>query len=222
MKIIKGVGERLPQWLTAELRPILAFTGAGAALWAGTCELVQLGWAWLAERLGFWERLGALAAGGHLAVYGCVHAPHIARFAVPAAAVAWCVAAWWIAPPVLDEPAPEPRAASARDGFILWLVHRIGKQPGIHLRNLYPAMRELPGHEGRDNTQLRAALRALGIPVRRSLRLGGVAGRSGVALADLQPLPSPLGELSVESDGDAGQGTDSPGGEPRGERLESA
>lgn len=110
---------------------------------------------------------------------------------------------------------------TARDGFVLWLAALMDGQPGIHLRDLYPAMREMPGHQNRDNTQLRAALRTLGIPVRRSLRIGKQAGRSGVALADLQPLPSPVGESGVEIGVDAGQPTDSPAGESAVERLES-
>jgi hypothetical protein len=222
MKIVKGVGERLlPRWLRAELRPVLAFTGAGAALCTGSVVLAGRGWGWLGERLDWRERIGALAVGGYLAVYGCAHAPHVARFAVPAAIVVWCAAAWWVAPPTPAADASEPLPTGAPHAFQQWLLHLIGDRPGIHLRDLYPAMRQLPGHEGRDNAQLRAALRALDVPVRRSLRLGGVAGRSGVARADLEALPSPAGEFGVEADGDAGQTVDSPVGEQAGERLES-
>ncbi|MFI1165621.1 hypothetical protein ACH4UM_18900 [Streptomyces sp. NPDC020801] len=223
MKIVKGLGERprLPHWAVAEVRPILAFAGAGAALWAGTCELVRRGWTGLGERLDLRERLGALAVGGYVTVYSCAHAPHVARFAIPAAAVAWCVAAWWVAPPAVDAPEPKAEAMAARDGFVLWLLQLMGDQPGVHLRELYPAMRQLPGHADRDDAQLRAALRTLGIPVRRSLRTGGIAGRSGVARADLTPLPSPGGEPSVESSGDAGQSADSPPVSALGERVES-
>lgn len=223
MKIVKGVGEKvLPRWLRAELRPVLVFTGAGTALWSGSIVLAQRAWEELRERLTFWESVGALAAGVYVAGYGCWQSPHIARFAVPGALVAWCVAAWWVCPAALDEPEPSPEAKPARDGFIRWLLTLMGDQPGIHLRDLYPAMRKLPGQEGRDNTQLRAALRTLGVPVRRSLRLGGVAGRSGVAKADLARLPPPFGESGVESGGDAGHGTDSPAVESAGERMESA
>jgi len=223
MKIIKWVGERLlPYWNGAELRPILAFAGAGAALWAGSRDLALRGWAWLGERFDTRERLGVLGVAVYVTVYECWQYPRVAQFAVPGAVVTWCVAAWWTCPPALDTPTPEPQAMDAHDAFATWLADLIGDQPGIHLRDLYPAMRTLPGHEDRDNSQLRAALRTLGIPVRRSLRLGGVAGRSGVALADLQPLPSPLGERDGEWDGDAGQSVDSPGGEQPGDRLESA
>lgn len=228
MKIVKRVGERLlPSWLAAELRPILAFAGAGAALWAGSVVLAAWAWGELRERLSAWESAGALAVGAYVTAYGCWHAPHVARFAVPGAVTAWCVAAWWSAPPaVADEetsldPAG-PATPDARAVFVRWLLDLIGEQPGIHLRELYPAMRTLPGHEDRDNVQLRAALNTLGIPVERTLRLGHVAGRSGVARAALEALPSPPGESGGESDGDAGQSADSPGGELAGERLESA
>jgi hypothetical protein len=213
---------RLPAWLTAEIRPVLAFTGAGCALWAGTCILVRRGWAQLGEHLSIWERAGVVAFTGYVTVYGCEHAPDVARFAVPGAVVAWCVAAWWAAPPATVEEPAEPAAPDARDAFVWWLLGLIGDRAGIHLRELYPAMRQLPGHEDRSDPELRAALRTLGIPVKRSLRLGGVAGRSGVARAALEALPSPVGELSGEPGGDAGQPVDSPGGESAGERLESA
>lgn len=222
MKIVKKVGERLlPSWLVAEVRPILVFTGTGAALWHGSCELVRRGWAALGERLDPWERLGALALGGYATGYACVHAPQVARFAIPFGAVAWCVAAWWIAPPAVDEPEPTVEV-SARDGFVRWLLQLIGEQPGIHLRDLYPAMRKLPGQEGRDDAQLRAGLRNLGIPVRRSLRIGRISGRSGVARADLEVLSSPGGDSGVESGVDAGQSADSPALSVAGEWMESA
>ncbi|MFD5814394.1 hypothetical protein [Streptomyces sp. NPDC127038] len=213
---------RLPAWLTAEIRPVLVFTGAGYALWAGTCILVRRCWARLGERYSLWERLGGLAVAGYLVGYGAVHAPRAAQFAVPGAVVTWCVAAWWAAPPAPAEEPFEVAAPDARDAFVRWLLDLIGDRPGIHLRELYPAMRQLPGHEGRSDPDLRAALRTLGVPVKRSLRIGGVAGRSGVARAALEALPSPVGELDGEPDGDAGQAVDSPGGESAGERLESA
>lgn len=223
MKIIKRAGERLlPSWIRAEVRPLLVFTGAGAALAAGSLILIRRGWTALSERLDGWEKPAALGFTGYVIVYGCAHAPHVARFAIPATVVAWCMAAWWIAPPdALTETDEDAPAAAPADSFVRWLAALIGEKPGIHLRDLYPAMRTLPGHENRDDAQLRAALKTLDIPVRRSLRIGVVAGRSGVALADLPPLPSPPGEPRGEIDGDAGQSADSPAGEGPGERMES-
>jgi hypothetical protein len=223
MKIVKRVGEwLLPRSIRDEVRPILTFTGTGSALWAGSRELVTWGWDWLRQRYDRMESLGWVGLAVYIAAFTCWRAPHIARFAAPAAALAWCVAAWCTAPPALDAPAPAPEVMTARDGFVLWLVALMDGQPGIHLRDLYPAMREMPGHEDRGNAELRAALRTLGIPVRRSLRIGKLSGRSGVALADLQPLPSPPGESGVDFGVDAGQVVDSPGGESVGEWLESA
>jgi hypothetical protein len=223
VKIINRVGERLlPRWLRNELRPVLAFAGAGTTLWSGSCELVRRGWAELGERCTVWERLGVLAGGGYLTVYGCAHAPHAAVFAAPAVLLAWCVAAWWVAPPTAVEPEQAAEVSASSDAFVPWLLQLMGDRPGIHLRELYPAMRQLPGHEDRDNGQLRAALNTLGIPVTRSLRLGGVAGRSGVARADIEALPSPSGESGGETDGDAGQSPDSPQVSVVGEGVESA
>lgn len=223
MKIIRKAGEQiLPHWLRAELKPVLTFTGAGRALLTGSAILAGRCWTWFGEHLNVWERLGAFVGAWYLALYGCIHAPDVARFAVPGAVVAWCAAAWWHAPPVARADPVEEVAEGALEAFTRWLLTLIGDRPGIHLRDLYPAMRKLPGHEGRDNAQLRAALRALDIPVRRSLRLGGVAGRSGVARTDLEALPSPTGEWGGESDGDAGQRDDSSAGEQPVERSESA
>ncbi|MEV7389605.1 hypothetical protein [Streptomyces sp. NPDC091215] len=222
MKIVKKVGERLPTWLGAEIRPVLAFTGAGRALAVGSLVLARRGWDALGEHLHGWERIGALGFGGYVTVYCCEQAPHVAEFAVPGAVVVWCVTAWWVAPAATPEPAPSGEASASPDAFVSWLLQLMGDRSGIHLRELYPAMRQLPGHEGRNNAELRAALNTLGVPVERTLRLGGVAGRSGVARAALEALPCRPGELRGDPDGDAGQAVDSPGGEPVGERLESA
>ncbi|MGW1497562.1 hypothetical protein ACWCQW_03040 [Streptomyces mirabilis] len=227
MKIVKETGEqpipRLHRRIAAELRPILAIRGAGASLYAGSRILIHRGWTLLGERLDGWERYGALAFGGYVTVYGCSHAPHLARFAIPAAAITWCVAAWWAAPPAaVEEPAPEPAepaVTDARAAFVRWLLDLIGDRPGIHLRELYPAMRRLPGNEARTDTQLRAALTMFRIPVHRSMRDGVTAGRTGVRRDDLTALPSLDVQGSVETGGDAGQSADSPALSTVGEDL---
>jgi hypothetical protein len=112
-----------------------------------------------------------------------------------------------------DETQPEPdddAPADPRHALARWLLDTIGKRPGIHLRELYPAMRELPGQEGRTDAELRALLRAFDVPVHRSLRLGRVAGRSGVRRGDVEALLPSDGESPVDSGGDAGQSADSP------------
>lgn len=214
MEIVKDAGEqrrpRLPARIGAELRPLLAVRGAGASLMSGSWLLLRRGWTLLSHHLDGWERYGAVAFGGYVTVYACGHAPDVARFAVPGAVVAWCAAAWWAAPPAVEpEPSDEPVAPNPQ-GFTRWLLDLIGDRPGIHLRELYPAMRELPGCEGHDNAHLRAALDTLGIPVHRSLRLGHVAGRSGVRRTDLLALPPTEAPEPGEPDGDAGQPADSP------------
>lgn len=220
MKIITRVGERLlPSALRAELRPVLAVTGAGTALFTGSAILAVRGWAWLTERLTLGERAAALLAGGYLAVFSCTHAPDVARFAAPAVVVAWCAAAWCVAPPAAREEPDEEAPEGSADAFARWLLDLIGDRPGIHLRDLYPAMRQLPGHETRTDAELRAALKRLGIPVERSLRIGKVTGRSGVAATAVKSLPCLSVDEPVEKDVDAGQGADSTGVEPPVEQL---
>lgn len=104
-----------------------------------------------------------------------------------------------------EEVPADPRHALAR-----WLLDTIGEQPGIHLRELYPAMRKLPGQEGRTDAELRALLKGFGVRVSRSVRIGRIAGRSGVYRDHVEALLPPAGEPPVETGGDAGQGADSP------------
>ena len=179
MKIVKRVGE----WAHAELRPILAFTGAGAALWAGSCELARRGWDRLGDRFDRWERLGAVAFGGYVAGYVCWHAPNIARFAVPGAVVTWCVA-----PAEADEPSngptgDEPGEPDPQD--VIDLVRDlVGDDTGV----LLTAIRQ-PLHAA-DTRAVRALLAAAGIPVRPGVRTARGNG-PGVHRDDL-PAPAPL------------------------------
>jgi hypothetical protein len=105
----------------------------------------------------------------------------------------------------VDEGLADPRYALAR-----WLLGTIGDRPGIHLRELYPAMRNLPGQEGRTDAELRALLKGFGVPVSRSVRIGRIAGRSGVYRHHVETLLPPTGERPGDSRGDAGQSADSP------------
>lgn len=199
-----------------------SLTGAAAAsLRTGSGILTRRAWALIAPGAPLYERLAYIGAGGYALTYGATHAPEpAAPFIAPAAALGWCVAAWLVAPPVEEEQEEDPPPTPV-GGLVPWLLHTIGDRPGIHLYELYPAMRTIPGHEGRTDTQLRAALRTLGIPVQRSLRVGRVEGRSGVRRSDLPPLPSPHGDRPGESGGDAGQGQDSPLVSGVGEGMES-
>ncbi|WP_046496548.1 hypothetical protein [Streptomyces odonnellii] len=187
------------------------------------------------------KRLALLGAGGYFILVS-----DYTTYAVAAGTVAWVTGAWAIGyrelpddqpeegfadtetpgggvSTVVDTPPPDPRAVFAR-----WLVQRIGQRPGIHLAELYPAMRQLDFMHGHDDAALRGVLRELRIPITRSLRIGTVEGRSGVRLSDLAPLLPRDGDQPLSTGGDAGQPADSPdgeqpesGGEQTGERVES-
>lgn len=212
MKIVKRVGERLlPRGIRAEVRPVLAFTGAGTTLWAGSAALTARGWAWLGERLDMWERLGALAAGGYATVFGCWQAPHVARFVVPGAVIAWCVAAWWIAPPVdipdaVEDAEPEPAAGDPQDVYeatLEWVWQRIGDAQGVHLRDLLAHAQAHGMFEGLEVTDLRAHLERRGIPVQKRVRVRGLGVTVGIHRDDLpapsQPLPDEEGQEPPDS-----------------------
>ncbi|MFB7440231.1 hypothetical protein ACFC01_18040 [Streptomyces mirabilis] len=193
MKIVKEVGEqpipRLHRRIAAELRPILAIRGAGASLYTGSRILIHRGWTLLGERLDGWERYGALAFGGYVAVYACGHAPHLARFAVPGTVVAWCAAAWCMAPASTDEPRNEPteeQPAEPDPQDVEDLVRDlIGDDRGVLLTTL-----RQPLHA--PNTRaVRELLDAAGIRVRPGVRTAGGNG-PGVHRDDLTaPSPAP-------------------------------
>jgi hypothetical protein len=197
MKIVKAVGERLlPSWLRAELRPVLAFAGAGTTLWTGSLALATRAWTELRERLSVTESLGTLALGVYVAGYGCWHAPHIARFAVPGAIVAWCAAAWYMAPDddQTDEPDSEPDVQDVTD-----LVRDlIGDDTGILLTALCK-----PLHAA-DTRAVRGLLAGAGIPVRPGVRTAGGNG-PGVHRKDVPPPSPPPAEAPV---GDVAAGED--------------
>ncbi len=192
MKIIKGVGERLlPHWIAAELRPILAFSGAGASLLAGSRILLLRGWDLLGAHLHGWEKAGAVLGGGYLIGYACWHAPHIAQFAAPAAAVGWCVAAWWAVPP----PAPEPPAAPAEEeppeltrDELAAIVRRVAEdRQGAHLADLLTT----PELVGWTQPELKATAGLLRLPVGEFKLIldGRQRVRDGIRVRDLPPGP---------------------------------
>lgn len=198
----------LPAWLTAEIRPVLAFTGAGRALWTGTCTLVRLGWAQLGDHLTVWERVGAVAFGGYVTVYGCQHAPDVAQFAVPGVVVAWCVAAWWVAPapavPELaadEEPAvvvPEVDPGRAREAWHAFVIEAIGDRQGVHLRDLLDTLQQTGHHPDWEVADVKRVCETAGIPVRARVRVRGLGVTVGVHRDDLpapsEPLPDGEGQ----------------------------
>lgn len=203
MKIVKQVGERLlPDWIRSELRPVLAFAGAGTALCTGSLALARWAWSQLRERFSAPESLGVLGAAAYVAGYGCIHAPHIARFAVPGAAVAWCVAAWWYAPPAdLPDPVerlePQPPTSAPQDVYaatLEWVWQQIGDTQGVHLRDLLTHAQSHGMFEDLDVSDLRRHLERWDIPVRNRVRVRGLGITVGIHRDDLKPLPSPSPE----------------------------
>lgn len=121
-----------------------------------------------------------------------------------------------------DDEAPEDEPLGPGEGLARWLLDTIGERPGIHVRELYPAMRELPGQEARTDADLKALLRAFRVPVHRSLRIGRIAGRSGVRREDVEALLPSRGEWRGDFTVNAGQGADSPPLSAGGEGVETA
>lgn len=192
MKIVKKVGERLPPWLATEIRPILAFTGAGSALVTGSRILTRRGWDALSERLYGWEKYGAIAASGYVMVYAAGHAPDAARFAVPGAVVAWCVAAWWVAPPPTrekpgEQPCDEPDELTLDE--LAALVRRVSAhRQGAHLADLL----QEPELVGWTQPELKATAVDFGLPVEefKLILRGRQRVRDGVRVRDLPPAPA--------------------------------
>jgi hypothetical protein len=200
MKIVKNVGERLPQWIGAELQAILTFTGAGTALWTGSRALARLGWDWLGERFDPWTRLGVLAGGAYLLVYECWLSPQVVPFAGPIAAVAWCIGACWAAPPatVTDDKAAEPERSAERtpeavyEATLDWIRRQIGDRQAVHLRDLLEHAQRHGMFEGLDVTTFRSHLERYGFPVKDKVRVRGLGVTVGIHRDDLPPLPEPL------------------------------
>ncbi|MFD4662471.1 hypothetical protein [Streptomyces halstedii] len=128
-----------------------------------------------------------------------------------------------------DETDEEDEGETPVEPPVVALVRaRIGEEKGVHLSALYPAMRgALPGCEKAPDEVLRQLLRDHQIPTRRSVRVGALAGRSGVHREDLPPLPakklSKDGSTPLSTGGDAGQsqGAESSGEARRGAGEES-
>ncbi|MGW8881423.1 hypothetical protein ACWGOT_33235 [[Kitasatospora] papulosa] len=177
-----------------------------------------------AAEYGVWGR-GLVLVG--LAVGGWKLATAAPVILAPAAGIWLLAAAHAKEPPPVEEEAPAEGAAEGEgetpvEPPVVALVRaQIGDEKAVHLSTLYPAMRaSLPGAEEAPDEALRELLREHQIPVDRSVRVGGVAGRSGVYRKNLPPLPSKKvsknGDSGLSKGGDAGQsrGAES-GGEAR-------
>lgn len=177
----------------------------------------------LAAYLGNGVRLGVTVA----AAYGtwCLVDQH--RVVLWPASAGWLLAAYhchrtkgqWPALP--NEPAKgadgtadeTPLEVPAEPPVVALLRALIGDDEGVHLGELYPAMRErLEGLAEAPDQQLRQVLTDHRLEVARTVRSRGVAGRSGIRRSALPPLPSPTtplhkGRPPLSTDGDAGQST---------------
>ncbi|WP_159051761.1 hypothetical protein, partial [Streptomyces niveiscabiei] len=205
MKITKDEGESSPSFprrITAELRPVLAVSGAGSTLWAGSRILIGRGWALLDQHVTGWEKVGVVLGGGYLIAYAARQAPEIAQFAVPGVAVAWCVAAWCTAPaaPHVDEavgPGPdEPEEHVLALDDLTAAVRRIaGSRQGAHLAQLL----DDPEFTGWDQAGLKAAILALNVPVEEfKLTLAGRQRvRAGVRIRHLPAEATPEAPASA-------------------------
>lgn len=108
-------------------------------------------------------------------------------------AAGWFVAAWRAtrkAPAEAAEDEPEEGPAAPDPGAVRQLlVEAIGDRPGVHLSTLLAHLQEQGQGEGWAVADLRARLEALGVPVRRSVKVDRKVAY-GVHRDDL-PAPSP-------------------------------
>lgn len=179
---------------------------------------------------------------------GCHHAPTAARrLALTATtvwlgtividatpAVMWPLTVWWCRAAWKAEggnvvnivhEVPRSPCAAHRAVLLTWLEDVTRGRSGIHLAELYTRLRHRPALTHLTDAQLRACLDHYAIPVRRSIRVDGVAGRTGIHRTDIETLlapPPPVESGSGERGGDAGQDADSPPLSTVGERAESA
>ncbi|MEU0941097.1 hypothetical protein [Embleya sp. NPDC005971] len=190
---------------------LLARRGVDRAV-DGHRVLVDRVTAWVAsETAGAEERRGAIATRGGMLLGGAWVGWQLGPATLAVATPAWLAAAWWHGPATepdaeveqaeaeRDEeeppapPAPPTPEDVAHDVDVLRRL--IGDQPGIHLDALAAAV-------GLDHEQLRAWLNRLGVPVRRSVRIGGKHGRvrTGIHRDDL-PDPAPRPETGPSPEG---------------------
>lgn len=168
-----------------------------------------------AAEYGVWGR-GLVLLG--LAVGGWKLATAAPVILAPAAGI-WLLAAARAEPPEPEEEAPAEGAveggeeAPVEPPVVALVRAQIGDEKGVHLSTLYPAMRaSLPGAEEAPDEALRQLLLDHQLTITRSVRAGGVGGRSGVYRKHLPPLPS----KKVSKDGDSALSTGGEAGQSRG------
>lgn len=210
-------------WLTRIATEVTTRVANGAPIVARRVTVRVAAWCRAGRRddlegvsaeLGVYVRVGMVAAG----LYGgwrLVDARPVVMWPV---AVLYSVAALRAASPKRKPAAgagEEAGTGAVEPPVVAVTRATIGADTGVHLADLYPALRAgVEGLAGADDVTLRQALADHRIVVQRSMRARGVAGRSGVRLADLPPLPSPdsspdgstLHSPPLSTDGEPGQG----------------
>jgi hypothetical protein len=198
MKIIKGWGRgSSPPGSATNCGPSSPSRGRAPPCGRAPSSSQRGAWAYLRERFSQGESLGVLAAALYVAAYGCWHAPHIARFAVPAAIVAWCTAAWFLAPDPDPEPDDGEPAAPDPEDLLDLVRDLIGDDRGILLTALCTPL------HAPSTRVVRERLAAAGIPVSAGVRTPAGNG-PGVHRKDL-PAPSPLSDPLLHNGVAAGE-----------------
>ncbi|MCM8548911.1 hypothetical protein [Streptomyces sp. STCH 565 A] len=142
--------------------------------------------------LGCWLRLGLLVVGGWL-LWRLVRAVPNLMWVLTAG---WIVASWRAGKPAPaetpgkadEEPPTEAPEIPHRHLLIHWLDRLTRDRAGIHLTELHQTLTKDPAAAALTRAQMRAWLDRHHITVDRTLRVGSVAGRSGVSRATVEAL----------------------------------
>ncbi|MFI7009992.1 hypothetical protein [Streptomyces sp. NPDC050145] len=142
----------------------------------------------------------------------------------------WALTGWWLhaawkagrapAGAPVETPAETPEDEH-RTVFVRWLDEVTRGRNGIHLGELHKLLAKRPALAHLKRADVTPLLRRYEVPVERTLRVDGIAGRSGVSraaverlLADLSGLLSPSGEqpdsTGTETGPDLRESPDSP------------
>lgn len=172
---------------------------AAQRLWAGSTEVAQRFGARVASASLTAKGVGALVlwkAGPIL-----LDAAHYQPLILPAAACAWCWAAWRAGrPDAIEQPAPtvepdEQGPAQEDEERFLALLHQLLPKPGsrAHVAQVAEAW---TGNE-KDTAPVREMCAALGVEISRGVRVPGAGVSTGIHHAALPPLPDPLSGPTV-------------------------
>lgn len=178
---ISGPGK----WLTARGRPGMAWT-------------LYVGSAWAAGYYGGWVTLGVVVA--WLAAV-LAFMPRAFKDRATARAESWSDAHSAVPEAVPEDvvtAATEEAAADPHTALVGWLDDLTRGRSGIHLDELHDALTRHPQLADLSRSQMRAWLDRRGVAVERTLRVGKLAGRSGVSRATVEAFLKALPPL-VES-----------------------